>query len=432
MMHSRKIVALISAAIMLSMISSNLFSKSCCKKKCCKFDTSVAIAKYTEDSRNPVRGKNVLIVGASKGMGNGAAQIFTSAGAHVVGTSRAPADYTGQPWLSPVPLDITVDASVENFFNTEPTLATWDHIDILILSGNVPPWGSLMYLKAADLFPMINCEILGRHRVVERAIKKMYFVDESRIITISSLASFFTENGNGIYGATKAAIDGWVKTWNAQREWFKQLTGSYDKCKTLAMAIQPSFVNTTFGQLPPSLCNPIQPGLPYGSYPSGNASLDPFSIAPMIWLQNGSAQGLEPIMIGKAMLYMATVLNPEWRYAVIGQDVICSGGKNVSINCYIKKLTQHKFRDPVIDLVAGYNWNAAYNNMLYDNNSQTYSIYKCPPLKTQTAATPVPALPAGYPDCTGGTTTGTQPNITVPDNVDDLINNPCKPINPCA
>ncbi len=404
---------------------------TCHKKSCCCVDTSVAKVKYTEDSRNPVAGKNVLIIGASKGMGNGAAQVFTAAGANVVGTSRFPSDYSGQPWLSPVPIDITIDSSVENFFATDPTLATWDHIDILILSGNVPQWGSLMYLKASDLFPMLNCEILGRHRVVERAIKKMYFVDESRIITISSLASFFPENSNGLYDATKAAVDGWVKTWNAQREWFKEMTGSYDSCKTLAMAIQPSFVNTTFGQLPPSLCDPISPPLPYGSFPSANTSFAPFSLAPMIWLQNGSAQGLQPIMIGKAMLYMATVLDPEWRYAAIGQDSICSGGKTVSIECYIKKLTQHKFKDPVLDLIKGYNWNAAYQNMLYQNNSKAYSIYKCPPLNAVAPVTLVPPLPAGYPDCLGGPVPGTQPNITVSDNVDDLLNNACKPVNPC-
>jgi NAD(P)-dependent dehydrogenase (short-subunit alcohol dehydrogenase family) len=373
----------------------------------------------------------VLIVGASKGMGNGAAQAFTSAGANVIGTSRFPSDYSGQPWLSPVPLDITVDDSVENFFNTDPTLATWDHIDILILSGNVPPWGSLMYLKAADLFPMINCEILGRHRVVERAIKMMYFVDESRIITISSLASFFTENGNGVYGATKGAVDGWVKTWNAQREWFKLMTGSYDKCKTIAIAIQPAFVNTTFGQLPPSLCDPIPSPLPYGSYPSANSAFDDFSLAPMIWLQNGSAQGLQPLTVGKAMLYAATKLDPEWRYAVIGQDEFCSGGKTASVECYIKKLTQHKFKDAVLELQRGYNWNAAYHNMIYEGNSKQYSFYKCPPLKASAPAIAVPFLPSGYPDCEGGPVPGTLPNITVADNVADLTDNQCKPINPC-
>lgn len=406
--------------------------KKCCKekRKCC-VNPSVAVAEYNEDRRNPISGKNVLIIGASKGIGNGVAQVFTSAGANVVGTSRAPADYSGQPWLSPVPIDITDDASVENFFNTEPTVNSWDHIDILFLSGNVPAWGSLMYLKASDMFPIINCEILGRHRVVERAIKKMFYVKESRIITISSLASFFPELGAGLYSAVKSAIDVWVKLWNTQREWYKKLTGTYEKCETIAMALQPAFVDTTFGQLPPSFCNPIPEPFPYGSYPSGNAAFEPFSLAPQIWLGNASSQGMKIEKVGQAVLYMATVLDPEWRYAVIGEDKFCSNGKEESVKCFTKKLTQHKFKDASLDIVNGYNWNAAYYNMLAEGNSEEYSFYKCPPMNKEAPNTNVPDLPSGYPDCTSGPVFGTFPNITEPQDVEDLTNNPCKPPNPC-
>lgn len=411
--------------------SQGLLSSAICHHAC-HIDTDLAIAKFEEDRSNPIAGKNVLIIGASKGNGNGAAQAFYNAGANVVGTSRSPSDYTGQPWLSPVPIDITIDASVQNFFNNEPTLARWDHIDILVLGGAEFSYGTLFQSKAAELFVQMNTEFLGRHRVVERAIKWMKDVDDSRMITLSSTAGALPLMGLGAYTPTKGALNGWVKQWNIEREWMKELAGHY-VVKTIAIACQPSFVLTSNGSLPPSLCNPVAP-FPFAVFGSGIQF--PLS-QPMVeglfgYLGNSQAQNLTKEMVGKAILYMATVKNPEWQYIVEnGDEQICLCNDNIGINCFYKKASQHKVRDILTQWIRKYNWNAAFDNILYGNNSKNYSAFICPSCCHSALLTPVPPLPAGYPDCTNGTIPGLEPNTLTIDNVIDLFNNPCKPNNPC-
>lgn len=441
MNFSFRVVLTLRTVVLCSLL---VVGNSVCAKKCaderkssdCCIDTSLAIAKFGECKNNPIKGKNVLIIGASKGNGNGAAQAFYNAGANVVGTSRSPKDYTGQPWLSETPIDITIDESVENFFKAEPTVVAWDHIDILVLSGTVESYGTLLHSKASDLYAKVASEFFGRHRVVERAIKKMQRVDDSRIITLSSISSFFPLPFVGAYSPAKGALNAWVKQWNAEREWFKELTGEY-VCKTLAIAVQPSWVNNSPGALPPSLCNPQAP-LPrsaFGQYPSGVE--DPFS-QPLVggifgWYGNSLAQGQSKEDVGLAILYTATVPHPEWFYIVEknGDEQYCSGCGSKSLNCAMRKLSQHKVRDEIIEYIRGYNWNAAFENILFEGNSKKYSWFICPPINQKAAATPVPELPADYPNCSGGFISGVPANVISQDQLDDLVNNPCKPNNPC-
>lgn len=398
-------------------------------------DTSIAVAKFHEDPRNPIKGKNVLIIGASKGNGNGAAVAFYNAGANVVGTSRAPCDYTGQPWLSPVPLDITNDASVENFFATEPTLNSpaWNNIHILVLSGNTPTFGHIKYMKPADFYPMINTEILGRQRVVNQVTKKMENVVDSRMITLSSLDTVFCLIGTGYYGAVKAAHDAWVRIWNVTREYFKELTGSYTGQETIAMSLTPSFVNTTFGELPPSLCNPEPvPQIKYAQYMSGMTAVDPSTLGPSVFLQNSTVEGLNHLDVGKAILYMATVVDPEWRYACVQPcEKLSFFDGTIKTTTEARSLTQYKFKDANLCWIRGYNWRAAIPDLVGPNVNK-YSIFHGPPMNQEAPPTPVPDLPPQFPNCTTPPTGLFPPNITLPNWIDGLVHNPCVNDNPCS
>ena len=77
--------------ILFVFVNYKVVKKKCKCNKCkCKnikstkdIDTSIAVAKFHEDCSNPIRGKNVLIIGASKGIGHGAAVAFSNAGANV-------------------------------------------------------------------------------------------------------------------------------------------------------------------------------------------------------------------------------------------------------------------------------------------------------------------------------------------------------------
>ena len=402
-----------------------------CEKKCC-VKSSIAVAESANPTVTRYENKNVLIIGASKGMGNGAAQVFTAAGANVLGTSRAPGDYVGQPWLSPVPIDMTEDASVQNFFDTEPTLAAWDHIDFFLLSGVTLPFGYLAYSKASDLYPMINTELLGRHRVVSRAIAKMKDVDDSKIVTISSIASIFPLVGISSYNLVKSALNMWVTTWNAERLLLKEVTGT-DVIKTKAVALQPSYVDTTIGALAEGLCNPLAP-VPrafYGQYASGIALGEPTLQGSFGWLGNSGADGtgLNILQMGYKILYIAAQSDPEWQYvAERDGEKVCTSNENDTLRCQLRQAGQHKNKDVITKYFEDYNWKLAYEDILGPNINK-YGASVCPPDE------PAPPLPAptflpGFPDCNGGPT-GIPRNIVTQARVDDLVNNPCKEDNPC-
>jgi len=404
-------------------------------KKCC-LDTSLAVAKFGEDSCNPIAGKNVLIIGASKGIGLGSAEAFIAAGANVIGTSRKPSDYPSLTFLDPVPLDLTDDASVSNFFATSQ-VSSWSQIDILILGGLQLTTTTLAFSKASDLFPFINTEILGRQRVVSQAIQKMKDIDDSRIIMLSSLATFVPLINAGGYGLAKAAETAWVKQWNLERLWYKKLNGGVDVIKTKAIAWQASFIDTSLGDWPPTLCpNPGDPVIGFGQMGSGMLApyLEPSMQGQGVYFGNSSQQNLTKEEAGQAMLYLATVEDPEWQYVVMSEnEEWCVG----DLDCLMQKFIQHKSKDALTKaLIDDVNYNAIYNNILNQGNSQQYSFYRCPPRRQSAPATPVPAFRPCYPNCVGSPPCGPDPtpfiyNFTLDQNVQDLTNNPCQNSLPC-
>ena len=257
-------------------------------------------------------------------------------------------------------------------------------------------------------------------------------VDDSRIITFSCLSSFIPIPEVGAYILTKQALDGWVKQWNVEREWLKQIHGEY-VYKTLAISCQPSFVNTSMGSLPPSLCNPVAP-FPFFQYPSGLPDIfnEPMFLGQLGLLGNSGTQNLEKEQVGQAVLYMSTVPNPEWQYVVLNDhERFCFGEGTTDVKCLLEKLSQHKVRDNLTKVIRGYNYRAAYDNILNGGNTEKYSVYNCPPFKKPAPAIPVPPLPAEYPGCEGGNIPDLLPNVTDQDNVIDLYQNACKPDNPC-
>lgn len=405
------------------------------KKKCC-VNSELAIAKFHEDRSNPIKGKNVLIIGASKGIGLGSARAFIAAGANVIGTSRKPSDYPALTFLDPVPLDLTDDASVSNFFATSG-VANWSAINVLILGGLVTPSNSLAFSKAADLFPFINVELLGRQRVVAHAIQKMKDVDDSRIINLSSIASFAPLVNAGSYGMCKAAETAWVKQFNLEALWFKKLNNGVDVIKTRAIAWQASWIDTSFGAWPPTLCP--KPGAPIVSiFSSGILApyLQPSMRGQSGLYGNSAKTNLTIDQAGQAMLYLATVPDPEWQYIIMSKDENwCIAG---DLNCALRKIIQHKSKDKLTKFfINNTNYNAIYDNILNHANSEKYSFYKCPPEDAHAPPTPVPQFRPCYPDCegvSGGCGADPTPfvyNLTVPRNVQDLTNNPCHNNLPC-
>lgn len=408
-----------------------------CPEDCPPIDNSLAIAGFEENKSNPVKGKNVLIIGASKGIGKGAAEQFLAAGANVIGTSRLPSDYPLLTYLDPVPLDLTDNATVVNFF-TNSAVKDWDHIDILILGGVQYPSGFLSQCNASDLYTFMNVEIFGRlGRVVSQCMLKMKDVDDSRIIVLSSIASIVPTVAVSSYSLVKAALVGWVKQFNMEKHIFNQYQHGNQFIKTTAIAFEATGVITDAGSYPSNLCPaPIFGPLIYqwqsGAF--GDVTI-PAVIGSLTILNNAIAQGMSYTDAGKSLLYMATVNDPEWQYVVLKPGGEIWAGKPAE--WWLKRILTHKCKKPILDLVDKLNYPVAYYNGLYEGNSKQYSLSNNPP---KGATAPYIEAPAFRPDWPNSTTQDPTPGIVQLNqkkNVCDLITTqfhsevPCPDDSPC-
>ena len=157
------------------------------------------------------RGKTVLVVGGSSGIGNGIAQAFLKHGAevHVTGTRAGAADYSREEGsdldgLGYARLDLSDPSAADGF------LPAFDRLDVLILSQ-----GTVIYRRG-------EFELDGFRRVIEVNLNSLMacamrfhpMLRESRgsLITVSSTAAYHATRGNPAYNASKTGAVGLTRT----------------------------------------------------------------------------------------------------------------------------------------------------------------------------------------------------------------------------
>jgi 3-oxoacyl-[acyl-carrier protein] reductase len=157
------------------------------------------------------RGKTVLVVGGSSGIGNGVAQAFRAKGAdvHVCGTRASAADYSiddgsDLSGLHYTQLDVGCDAAIETF------APAFDKLDVLVLAQ-----GAVLYRRA-------EFEMAGFRKVLDVNLMslmacsgkfhKMLSAAKGSLIIVSSTAAFHSTKGNPAYNASKTGAMGLTRT----------------------------------------------------------------------------------------------------------------------------------------------------------------------------------------------------------------------------
>ena len=155
-------------------------------------------------------GRNVVITGASRGIGLGIAQGFAKAGARLtliaddakVGAAAATMGATG------LVADITDAAALDNAF------AQIDHVDVLINNAGLErltPVGEGGVEVEAVFRRIIEINIIGTQLVTRRALRLM--PAGGAIINTASIWGRVAEPLFGAYVASKHAVIGLTKTW---------------------------------------------------------------------------------------------------------------------------------------------------------------------------------------------------------------------------
>lgn len=157
------------------------------------------------------RGKTILVVGGSSGIGNGVAQAFRQQGAvvHVWGTRAAAADYADEVGSDLTGLhyrrvDVSVDAEVV------AAAGAFSALDVLVLAQ-----GAVKYKRQEfniDTFRQVVGVNLDSVMLCATLFQPLLKAATGSIIVIGSIGAFKSVKGNPAYAASKSAVHALART----------------------------------------------------------------------------------------------------------------------------------------------------------------------------------------------------------------------------
>jgi NAD(P)-dependent dehydrogenase (short-subunit alcohol dehydrogenase family) len=173
-----------------------------------------------------VKGKIVVITGASRGIGRGLAAHFAERGAHVAAAAR---DLAGLKALaaeigssgglcSAYALDIRDAPSIGPVFDT--IAADLGGIDVLVNNAGMGKPIPAVDITEADWDEMMSLNLKGAFFCAQAAARHMLARGRGRIVNISSQAALVAIEGETIYCASKGGLNQMTKV--LALEWSKR------------------------------------------------------------------------------------------------------------------------------------------------------------------------------------------------------------------
>ena len=148
--------------------------------------------------------KVVLITGASSGIGKSTAELLSSKGFTVYGTSRKPKKSSVDGY-SMVSLDVTDESSIQKAVQT--ILNKEGRIDVLINNAGMGITGPIEDTPTDEMKKVFNTNFFGAIDVMKAVIPQMREQSSGYIINVTSIAGYMGLPYRGIYSATKGALE---------------------------------------------------------------------------------------------------------------------------------------------------------------------------------------------------------------------------------
>lgn len=166
-----------------------------------------------------VKGKNVIITGASRGIGKGIAQTFAQHGANVAFTyssSAGPAEDLAQELTS---LGVKAKAYQSNAADFESAqqlaadvLEEFGSIDVLINNAGITKDNLLMRISEEDFDQVIEVNLKSVFNMTKAVQRTMLKQRHGSLIHMSSVVGVKGNAGQSNYAASKAGIIGFSKS----------------------------------------------------------------------------------------------------------------------------------------------------------------------------------------------------------------------------
>ncbi|MDD3095596.1 MAG: SDR family NAD(P)-dependent oxidoreductase [Candidatus Neomarinimicrobiota bacterium] len=160
----------------------------------------------------------VLVSGASSGIGKSTAEYLSQLGYRVYGTSRRPRDYPQPEKYALIEMDVRDSASVNAAVET--VLRNEGHIDVLVNNAGYGIGGPVEETDPRIVEQQLDTNFFGLYRVLHRVLKEMRRQGSGRIINMSSIGGRIGLPYQGIYSASKFAVEGLTEAL------YKELHGS--------------------------------------------------------------------------------------------------------------------------------------------------------------------------------------------------------------
>jgi NAD(P)-dependent dehydrogenase (short-subunit alcohol dehydrogenase family) len=180
--------------------------------------------------------KNILVTGASSGIGLAIAKSLVEHGHEVWGTSRNLEGIPKLPRLHPIRLDLTDSGSIEQAFNS--TLAEAGHLDVLINNAGAGHFGPAELLPLETITSQFQILVFGQIQLMQLALQHMRPRGEGLIINVTSLASRLPVPFMAGYNSAKAALASYTMS--------IQLEFSHPRVRIVDL--QPGDIRTDFNQ----------------------------------------------------------------------------------------------------------------------------------------------------------------------------------------
>ena len=180
--------------------------------------------------------KTVLVTGGNRGIGYEIAKEFKVAGHNVCVTYRsgdAPEEFFA------VKADVRDSSSITEAFKTIEE--QFGPVEVLIANAGITRDTLLLRMKEEDFTDVIDTNLTGSFRVVQRAIKGMLKLKRGRIILVSSVVGLYGSPGQVNYSSSKAALVGMARS----------ITRELGGRNITANVVAPGFINTAMTEVLP-------------------------------------------------------------------------------------------------------------------------------------------------------------------------------------
>jgi NAD(P)-dependent dehydrogenase (short-subunit alcohol dehydrogenase family) len=154
-------------------------------------------------------GKVILVTGASSGLGLATAKALAAKGHKVYGTSRDIKRISGASF-TPLQMDVTDDASVKSAVDT--IVKAEGRIDVLVNNAGNGITGPLYAMPVEAAKKQFEVNFFGVVRVSSAVLPLMIENKQGLIINVSSLAGLFGLPYQGLYSASKFAVEGYSES----------------------------------------------------------------------------------------------------------------------------------------------------------------------------------------------------------------------------